>query len=415
MNTVQTPAWTLRNVGTRLTNSLRFVGQIDKSYSPEFKQGGAKVGVTVNARLPQRYTVNKGSAFVAQAVTDNLVPITITDQANVGIEFDTFTLTMQVDDYKKRYVDPAGEALANRVDYDGLSRSYQDVYWTTGTPGVVPGSTGTLPQAATQPYTSAVTKLYDAGVSGRKTAVLTPKMHEYLMTGHMTLFTPTAAIAKNFRTGQFGGEALGVQGWFMDQNCPTHTVGPLGGTPLMNGSTSSGATSIVTDGWTNAAANRLKKGDVIQIAGVYAVNPQSRQSTGSLQDFVVTADVDSDSSGNATIPISPAIIASGQWQTVNAVPADGAAITIFGHASNYASDQTRQGLIFTEEAFAMVTADLEKPMGVWASERISNKAVGVAIRFVKDYSIMTDASPARLDMIYGFKSVRPEMACRVCS
>jgi formylmethanofuran dehydrogenase subunit C len=132
-------------------------------------------------------------------------------------------------------------------------------------------------------------------------------------------------------------------------------------------------------------------------------------------DFVVTADTASDSSGNMTIPISPSIVLSGQWQNVSATPTDNGAVTIFGHASSYANVATRQGLIFTKGAFAMVTADLEKPMGVWASERISNKAVGIAIRFVKDYSILTDQSPARLDTIYGFKSVRPEMSVRVCS
>lgn len=413
-NAIQTPLWTLKKVGERLTNSLRFVGQIDRSYNSEFKQAGCKVGVTVNARLPQRYVVNKGQAFVPQPVTDNIVPITITDQANVGIEFDMFTLAMQVDDYKERYIDPAGEAIANQVDFDGLDRSYKDVFWTVGTPDVVPGSTGTLPQAASNTYMDAVVKLDNYAVSGKKVACITPLMHARLVAAHMTLFAPTETIAKNFRTGQFGSEALGVQEWYQDQNCPTHTVGALGGTPTVNGAGQTGS-SVITQAWTSAAANRLKKGDVVQFAGCYSVNPQSRQSTGQLQDFVVTADADSTAGGAVTIPISPPIITSGQWQTVSASPTNSGAVTVFGHASSYASKVTRQGLIFTKGAFAMVTADLEKPMGVWASERISNKAVGVAMRFVKDYSILTDQSPARLDTIYGFKTVRPEMAVRVCS
>lgn len=416
MNSVVTPAWTLRKVGTRLNNSLRFVGQISKSYNSEFKQGGTKVGATVNARLPQRYVVNTGAAFVPQPITDNVVPITITDQANVGLQFDTFTLTLQVEDYKSRYIDPAAEAMAAHVDYQGMARSYKGVYQTVGTPGVPPGSTGTLPQAASNVYMGASTKLSNIGVSGRRWGVISPDMHQYLVAAFQAVFHPAGDITKQYKTGQVAGEALGAQAWYMDQSTPTHTVGALGGTPLLNmTSVSEGATSLVTDGWTAAAANRLKEGDVIQVAGCYAVNPHTRQSTRQLQDFVVTADADSDGSGNLTVSVQPPLRSTGQWQTVSAMPANNAAITIFGHASSYASVQTAQGLLATEEAFAMVTADLEKPMGVWASERISNKAIGVALRFVKDYNIMTDLSPARLDMIFGFKTVRPEMACRICA
>ena len=414
-NTVITPTHVLRKVGTRLTNSLRFVGAVSKDYNSEFKKGGAKVGTVVNARLPQRYVVNKGAAFIPQATANSIVPIEITDQANTGIEFDSFTMTLSVDDYEKRYIDPAGEALANQVDFDGLDRSYKDVYWTVGTPAVVPGSTGTLPQAASNVYMDATTKLANYGVMGKKTAMLSPAMHQYLVTAHMTLFAPAASVGKQYKTGQFSDEALGIQEWMMDQNVPTHTIGALGGTPTVTTAPTSGATTVVTQAWTSAIATRLKRGDVVQFALCNAVNPMNRQSTGQLQDFVVTADCDSDGAGALTIPISPAIITSGPNQTVDAAPLASAAVTIFSHASNHASKQTKQGLVFTEEAFAMVTADLEKPMGVWASERISNKAVGVAIRFVKDYNIMTDQSPARLDTIYGFKTVRPEMAVRICS
>lgn len=415
-NTLINPTWVMNEVGRLLVNNLKFAANVSRSYDDQYSIQGAKVGYTVNARLPQRYTVNKGQAINIQNVVDQIVPITLTDQANVGIEFSTASETMEVDDYRDRYIKPAVEALVNAIDNDGLSRMYQATYWTVGTPGVIPGSTGTLPQAAYQPYLNAGVKLSKAAVpTDGRVAMLDPNMHAYLASGGLAIFNPADTLAKVYRSGMFGAKALGIDEWYMDQNVATHTVGALGGTPLLNGATASGATSIVTDGWSNSITNVVKKGDILQLAGVYAVNPMSFQSTGQLQDFVVTADASSDGSGNATISISPAIITSGNQQTVTGVPADNAVITIFGHASSYAALSSPQGLVYHPEAYALVMADLVLPKGCWVSERISNAALGVAVRFIKQYDVMTDQSPARVDVLYGWKAVRPEMACRVAS
>lgn len=414
-NTLITPTWVMREVGRRLTNNLKFAANINRSYSDEFVQSGAKVGYTVNARLPQRYRVNKGQALNLQAVTDQIVPITLTDQANVGIEFSMASLTMEVQDYKKRYIDPAVDALVNTCDYDGLQRSYQSVYWAVGKPGEIPGSTGTLPGAANLPYLQATVKLRNIGVpEDGLVAMLNPEMHAYLAQANVTLFNPAGQISEYFRSGQFGRQALGIGEWYSTQNIPLHRTGNMGGTPVVASVPADGATSISTSGWTASAANVLRKGDVIQIAGVFAINPLNYQSTGQLQDFVVLNDVSADGSGNATISISPAIQVEGPFQNVSNLPAASAAITQFGHASNYANKNSPQALVFQPDAFAMVMADLELPQGMWVAERISNKALGISIRFLKDYSILTDQSPARLDILYGFKTVRPEMACRVC-
>lgn len=410
------PTWVMLATTRRLVNNLRFGNNVDRSYDGQYKQAGAKVGDTVKARLPQRYLLTRGAGLVRQDVTDQTVDIRITDQNHVGLDFSMWHLTLNVDQYKPRYLDPAVDVIVNGFDYDGMSRMYQESFHTVGTPAVVPGSTGTLPQAATETYLLATTKLHDAAVpEDDRRAVISPRMHMYLTNGVMTLFNPAMNISKQYRTGQFAAEALGVAKWFMAQNVATHTIGALGGTPLTNGASQTGS-NLVTDGWTAAAATRLKKGDVIQIADVYAINPMNRQSTGVLADFVVTADTASDGSGNMTIPIYPSIIGPGQqFQTVSALPADGAAITTFGHASSHANKLTPQGLIFRKEAYVAVMADLEKPGGLWVSERVSSAALGVSIRLLKDYNIESDSSPARMDIIYGWKAVRPEMACRVCS
>jgi hypothetical protein len=415
-NSLVNPTWVMKQIGVRLVNNMRFANNVDRSYSDEFKQSGAKVGYTVNARLPQRYQVSKGQALNPSAIVDNIVPITLTDQANIGLEFSMASLTMEVDNYRQKCIEPAVDALINQVDYDGLSRMYKKVAKVVGTPAVVPGSTGTLPGAANIVYMQAVVKLANYGVSTSSLkAMLSPNMHAYLSSANFTLFNPSAAISKMYKTGQFGGEALGVSEWYMDQNVATHTVGPLGGTPLVDGVPTEGSSSILTKGWTSSAAERLHEGDVIQFAGCYDINSMNYQANASLKDFVVTANVNGTSGGAATIPISPAMITTGAWATCSALPADSAVITIFGHASSYANAVTPQGLIYAPGAFALVFADLEKPGGLWVAERISNRALGIAVRFLKDYSIMTDQSPARVDLMYGWAAVREEFSCRVCS
>ena len=418
-NTLINPAWVLMKTSVRLNNNLRFGGSIDRSYSDEFKQAGAKMGNTVKARLPQRYQRVRGAQFQRQDVTDRTVDITLTDQVHVGIGFGSWERTLNVERYEERYIAPAKDELSNGYDFDGMSRMYKRVATTVGTPGVVPGSTGTLPQAATQPYLDGAERLTNLGVTEEmRCIIVSPAMQNYLINGTITLMNPAMTIGNQYKTGQFAGEALGWSKWFVGQNVAVHQVGPLGGTPLVATPvtlTANGATTIVTDGWTAAAANRLKEGDVIQIAGVYEINLLNRQAQTYLKDFTVTADVDSDGAGNATIPISPPIIFSGQFQNCSAQPAHAAAITIFGHASSHASKLTRQALGFRKEAFAGVTADLHKPGGVEVSERVSNEKLAISMRMVSDYDLKEDETNCRLDMIYGFADVRPEMAVRFCS
>lgn len=413
-NTLVTPAWVMKTVGVLLVNEWRFANNVNRDYDSQYSVQGCKVGDTVKMRLPQRYVVTKGQNMTPTAVEDRTVDIKITDQAHIGLAFSMMSLTLEVDDYRNRYLDPAVSALVNTVDYDGLTRSYQDVFMTVGTPGVIPGSTGILPQACNLVYQNAVVKLQKGSVPGPYNAMIDPLMQAYVTSANMALFNPSADISKAWKTGQFGGEALGIRKWFMDQNVAVHTVGPLGGTPLVDGAGQTGS-AILTKGWTSAAASRLLKGDVIQFAGVKAINLQNYQTTGQLADFTVTTNFASDASGNGTVNIYPPITTSGNNQTVTASPADSAAITIFGHASSYANVETPQGLVYHRDAFALVFADIEKPEGIWVSERISNKALGVSVRFVKDYTIMNDQSPARLDMGYGWNTPRPEMAARVCS
>src|SRR3990167_2324477 len=415
-NTFATPDWIIRKVARGLVNNAVFAGNVHRDYDDEYRQKGVKMGNTVKARLPMRYEVTSGAVMNPTPLTDQTVDITITDQSNIGFEYDSWSATLEVDDYMERYGNPAVDALVNNIDATGLQRCYKQVAQTVGTPAVVPGSTGTLPQAANQVYLDAGTKLHEAACPTDRIAMLSPDMHAYLVNANVAVFNPAPLLSANFRTAQFGAMALGVNKWFMDQNVATHVVGALGGTPLVNGASQTGASIICDGAGATAITNYFLEGDNVRFAGVFSINPLSHQSTGRLKDFTVRANTDSIvTTGAVTIPISPSIIISGPFATCNASPANNAAVTAFGHASSYAGLSTQQGLIYHKDAFALVMADLILPKGLWVSERISNAKLGISIRFLKDHDIVNDVSPARLDTAHGWATIRPELCCRIAS
>jgi hypothetical protein len=161
---------------------------------------------------------------------------------------------------------------------------------------------------------------------------------------------------------------------------------------------------VLTQG---SVTTNLKKGDVFTIGSVYSVNPQTRVSTGQLQQFVVTADV-SFVSGDATVSISPAIYtADHALATVDSFPQATAVATGVGAVSGVYP----QNLVFHKNACTLATADLLLPQGVdMASRQVHN---GISMRIVRQYDINNDRMPCRIDVLYGIKVLRPELACRL--
>lgn len=409
-NTVITPTWYTKETARILVNNLKFAANVNRSYDDQYVQAGAKVGYTVNARLPQRFQVTEGQALQIQGINDQYVPITLTHQKNVAFSFSSAQMTMEVDMVRTRYVNPAAVALANIVDYDGLTTVYKDIYQAVGTPGTVPNSNLTYLQAGAKLTNSSVP-------AGGRVAVLDPVSMVTLANANLALFNPTAQISEQYREGQFAGRALGVDSWYEDQNVAKHTTGTFtASTPLVKGAGQTGST-LVVDGWASGATS-LKKGDIFTVAGVFQVNPVSYASTGQLQQFVVTADV-SDTSGEISIPISPAIITSGQLQTVSASPADNAVVTVLGATSatagTLATTVTPQSLLYHPDAFALVMADLHKPTSGVETTTVRSKELGISIRMVQQYQIGSDQEPCRMDILYGWATLRAPLACRIYS
>lgn len=388
-----------------LENNLTFTKQVSRSYSDKFGVEGAKIGTVLNVRKPPRYVGRTGQPIGIEDSIETSVPVVLDTQFGVDIQFSSSELGLSIDDFSDRFLKPAAATIANKIDYDGLG-----LYTTV--PNVV-GAIGTVP-------TDLVTYL-DAGVAldeamaprdSKRSVVISPKMQAALVNGLKGLFQSSDKIADQYESGTMGLTA-GFK-FSMDQNVRSHTAGPLGGSPVVSGAGQSGS-SLLTSGWTAAAAARLKKGDTFTIANVYQVNGQNRQTSTTLRTFTVMSDFSSAADGTGTISIYPPIYgpATAAQQTVNALPAASAPLTI---TSGTASQVTSAvGLAFHRDAFTLATADLPLPGGVDMASRVSSNQLGISLRTVRQYNISTDMFPCRIECLYGWAALRPELACRILS
>jgi len=391
-----------------LVNELNAAKHFDRQYDDRFGVEGAKIGNILNLRKPPRFLTSLGQALQLEDATETSVPLVLTQQRQCSIAFSSQELGLSVDDFSKRFIKPQVATVANMIDYDALGQ-YINVYNEIGTPGTVPSTRLTYLQAAQRLNE-------EAAPFKERVCIMTPAMNTNLVDAQAGLFQASDKIREQYNTGM-QGIGLGFQ-FQLDQNCRNQVVGKQGGTPLVNGANQTG-NSIITNGWTASAAV-LNAGDVISFgtltAGSLAVNPQNRQSTGALRQFVVTANVTADGSGNATIPISGpsgfGIVTAGPFQTVTQSPASGAAVNVQGAAST----SSLRGLAFvSEEAFALGCADLPLYGGVDIGERVASKELGMSIRMIRAYDIFEDRAPCRLDCLYGFVTKYPELACRIAN
>src|SRR5215510_460074 len=407
-NTFITPQWVLKDVARVLVNNLKFAANVERYLGEKFTVAGSKVGYAIDVRLPQRFRTVKGQAFVAQPINDLTVRVSITDQAQIGTSVSTADATMVVEDVRKRYVFPAAEQLANTVDYDGLTRTYSGVANSVGTAAVVPNANLT--------YALAGAKLSDGAVpEDGRIGMISPTMSATIANANLTFFNPVGDISAAWRKGRIAGPWLGIDEVYATQNLAKHVTGTFtAATPAVNGASQIGST-LSLKGLTGAA---LKRGDVFQIAGVSKVNPQNYASTGALQDFVLLSDATA-AGAIVTATIDPPIITSGPLQTVTASPADSAVVTFMGQTGAgpfaLAATTSPQGLIYHPEAFILAMADLDADLPGAEVTRVSSKSLAVSLRYVKQYSGLSDQKIERIDALYGWTIFRPEMAVRVWS
>lgn len=405
-NTLLTISMITREALRILENNLAFTKRINRQYDDKFAVEGAKIGYVVNARKPVRYVVATGQALSLQDATETQVPVSLTTQDHVDFQFSSADLKLSIDDFGDRFIQPAVAALANKIDFNGL-QLYKQIYNAVSSLDAVPPVTPIATPTSLLVYLMAGVMLDNnaAPQDEQRHLVITPKMQAYIVDALKGLFQQSTQIAQQYMKGQMG-TAGGFQ-WAMDQNCPTHVSGIFTGATTVTGAGQTGSSLAITVGTSFA----FVAGDIFTIAGVYGVNPQSRQSTGQLQQFTLTAAASGTTSG--TLAISPPIITSGPMQTVSASPGAGATITLLGPTTGQPASSNPLGLAFHRDAFTLVTADLPVPKGTDMASRVSDKQLGISLRIVRDYDITTDQFPCRIDVLYGWATLRPELACRV--
>ena len=234
-NTLATPSWVTKEVARYFVNDITFVRNVNRTYDDQYVQSGAKVGNTVNARLPQRFQATDGQALQLQNLFDQTVPITLTNQKNVAFGYSSAQATTELDDIRSRYVQPAAEVLANAADVLAFQNVYRDIYSAVGSPGA--GA-----PATTLTYLQAGVKLTDLAtpLSGR-VSCLDPLAMATIANASATLFNPSAVISENYKKGMFGRNQLGIDEWYQDANRPVHTTGTFtASTPLVNGANQTG-------------------------------------------------------------------------------------------------------------------------------------------------------------------------------
>ncbi len=382
-----------------LENNLVITRNVNRQYDDSFAVNGAKIGSTLRIRLPDRALVTDGAALQAQDDNEQFTTLTVASQKHVGINFTSAELTMQLDDFAERVLKPRISQLASTVDAD-VANAFRQIGNSVGTPGTTPATALVMLQAQQKLNENAAT------MSPRYLTV-NPAANAALVNGLSGFFNPQDVISRQFKNGMMGEQVLGYDEVNMSQSIKSFTTGSrsaTGGT-LSASVTAEGATSIAVTGAGNNAI--VRTGDVFTVADCFAVNPQTRESTGSLFQFVATADVTLNGSGAGTITVAPIYSAGNALATVDVLPLSGKAVVFVGAASTtYA-----QNIAYHRDAIAFATADLLLPQGVdMASRAVHN---GISLRVVRQYDINNDRMPCRVDVLYGYNTIRPQMACRV--
>jgi hypothetical protein len=382
-----------------LENNLVITRNVNRQYDDSFAVEGAKIGSTLRIRLPDRALVTDGAALQVQDDNEQYTTLTVASQKHIGVNFTSAELTMQLDDFAERVLKPRISQLASSIDAD-VANAYKSIYSSVGTPGTTPSTSLVLLQGNQKlnEYASPMNDRY---------ATVNPAANANLVEGMKGFFNPTSTISRQFTAGMMGTGVLGYDEVNMSQSIVNHTTGNFPASPIVATTVTAQGQATLDISFTSGTKTVLK-GDVFTISGVYSVNPQTRQSTGSLQQFVVTADNSVTSGTTMTLAISPALYTStNALATVDSFPASSATITFLGSAST----AYPQNLIYHKNAITFATADLLLPQGVdMASRQVHN---GISMRIVRQYDINNDRMPCRIDVLYGYNVIRAPMAARL--
>jgi hypothetical protein len=394
-NTILTPTAVTRKALQILHQKLNFVGNINRTYDDSFANSGAKIGDSLKIRLPNEYTVRTGPNLSAQDTTETSTTLQIATQKGVDITFSSAELTLSLDDFSSRILEPAMAVLAANIEADALSM-YKDVYNIVDNDGNAISFLNIMQGR----------KLLNdnlAPMDNNRTALLSTDHTAKLVDSLKGLFQDSNAIKQQYKEGMMG--RTGGFDFYENTLLANHATGTAAKTTTytVNGAVTTNGSTAVT---VATGATTFKAGDIFTVAGCFRVHPETKVSTGVLQQFVVAADY---AGGAGSLSFAPAIFTSGGRQNVVAAGmANSSAIVKVG-AGN--AELLTPSMVFHRDAFAFATADLVMPKGVdFAAREVYD---GISLRTVRQYAISTDTMPCRIDVLYGFKTIRAQLAARI--
>jgi len=379
-----------------LHQKLTFIGSINRQYDSQYAKEGAKIGSDLKIRLPNQYTVTTGAVMSAQETDEQSTTLSVSTQKHVGINFSTAELTLTLDDFSSRILEPAMAVLAASMEADAYSM-YKDVYQIVDSDAVALAFSDIL--KGRKALNDAL-----APMDNNRTALLSTTHAVKIVDALKTLQEDSGSLSKQYREGRMY-RAAGFD-FSESTHANDHTTGTAAKTTGYVMNTSTGLTSGSGTLTISGGSTTFLKGDVITIADVYRVHPETKVSTGALQQFVVTAD----SGASATsLSVSPAPVTSGARQNVSLTsPGASKALVKVGAGAN---ELLNSSMAYHRDAFAFASADLVMPKGIdFAAREVYD---GISMRIVRQYDIVNDKLPCRVDVLYGYKAIRPQLACRI--
>lgn len=381
-----------RKAAMILHQKCNFIGSINRGYDDSFAKTGAKIGDTLRIRLPNEYTVRTGMTMSAQPTTDQKVDLQVNNVKGVDLNFTSEEMLLSLDDFSERILDPAMSVLATNIEADVYTNLYKKVYQ------IVDGDAAAFAfshaSAARQRLTESLTPM-----SGRN-CILSPAHTTKFLVDTKGLFHDSENIAEQYREGKLG--RIQNADFWENTVFTDHTTGTAAKTTgyTVNGATQSGSTITIQTGTTT-----FLKGDIVTFAGANEVHPETKVSLGRLKTFVVTAD----SGANATsLSISPPLTVSGASQNVTGFPTNTGAVV---KVAAGASELINGSMMFHKNAFVFATADLPLPDGTDKAFRAVVDNISVSV--VRDFTISDRQFPCRLDVLYGYQAIRPQLATRI--
>lgn len=410
-NSILTPTMITREALRVLHQKCNFIGNVNRQYDDKFAQTGAKIGTSVNVRMPSKYTVRTGAALSAQDHVERSTPLTVSSQYGVDVSFTSLELTMNLDDFSSRIIDPAMAQLAAKIESACLTDAYKLVnqYTNATTDGLM------TYKRFSQGGANITNQL---GPLSQRATIMSPDSKIEFMDATKGLFHASTNITEQYREGMMG--RTGGFDVYENTLVPSHTTGSLAGSPVTNGANL--GTSATTNTWVSetdlsvdgaTSTTTIKAGDIITIAGVYDVHPETKSNTGKLKTFVCQDDVTLTTAATAyTVTVKPGLMYGSGNAYQNCVLSgvanmDGNAVTRAGAVSSAFG----QDLQFHKDAFVFATADLEdvSKYGAWGARQSSD---GISMRIARQYAIGTDTVPCRIDVLFGFAGLYPELANR---